>query len=82
MTQLETPPPNTEGKEVRKRAYLNLGVLRPYGIIFAFIAVFALLSLLTSAFATTRNILNVLDQAAQVGLAALGVTSRWARSSR
>jgi ribose transport system permease protein len=74
MTQLETPPPNTEGKEIRKRVKINLGALRPYGIIFAFIAVFALLSLLTSAFATTRNILNVLDQAAQVGLAALGVT--------
>ena len=74
MTQLETPPPNVEDKKVRKRNYLNLGALRPYGIIFAFIVVFAILSSMTSAFATTRNILNVLDQAAQVGLAALGVT--------
>ena len=74
MTQLETPPTNAEGQKAPKRMHLNLGALRPYGIIFAFIAVFALLSILTSAFATPRNILNVLDQAAQVGLAALGVT--------
>ena len=74
MTQLETPPPNAENKKVRKLKYLNLGALRPYGIIFAFMIVFAILSFMTSAFATTRNILNVLDQAVQVGLAALGVT--------
>ncbi|MGA2505560.1 MAG: ABC transporter permease [Anaerolineales bacterium] len=74
MTQLETPPPNAESKKVRKLKYLNLGALRPYGIIFAFMIVFAILSFMTSAFATTRNILNVLDQAVQVGLAALGVT--------
>jgi ribose transport system permease protein len=74
MTQLETPPPHVEGKKERKRNYLNLGALRSYGIIFAFIVVFAILSSMTSAFATTRNILNVLDQAVQVGLCALGVT--------
>jgi len=52
----------------------TFGVLREYGIIFAFIAVFVTLSLLTPAFFTTRNMLNVLDQASQVGLVALGAT--------
>ncbi len=74
MTQLETQPPQTDGQKARIRVPLNFGMLRSYGIIFAFIVVFILLSTLTSAFATTRNILNVLDQASQVGLAALGVT--------
>lgn len=74
MTKLQTQFPNADDKKVRKNKYINISVLRPYGIIFAFIVVFALLSLLTNAFATTRNILNILDQAAQVGLAAVGVT--------
>jgi ribose transport system permease protein len=53
---------------------LAFGVLREYGIIFAFLVVFVTLSLMTSAFFTTRNMLNVLDQSAQVGLVALGAT--------
>jgi ribose transport system permease protein len=53
---------------------LAFGILREYGIVFAFFAVFVTLSLLTSAFFTTRNMLNVLDQSAQVGLVALGAT--------
>lgn len=52
----------------------GFGLLREYGIVFAFLAVFAILSLLTPAFLTVRNILNVLDQAVQVGLVALGST--------
>jgi ribose transport system permease protein len=74
MTQSEPLPNITTGEKAPKRVALNLGALRQYGIIFAFLAVFAILSLLTDAFATTRNMLNVLDQASQVGLAALGVT--------
>lgn len=52
----------------------TFGILREYGIVIAFIAVFVTLSLLTPAFFTTRNMLNVLDQASQVGLVALGAT--------
>ena len=74
MTDSQPPlplPPNTESP----KAFLsNLGNLRQYGIIFAFVAVFAVLSMLTESFATPRNMLNVLDQASQVGLAALGAT--------
>jgi ribose transport system permease protein len=51
-----------------------MGTLRQYGIIFAFVAIFAILSILTESFATSRNMLNVLDQASQVGLASLGAT--------
>lgn len=73
MTDSDSPP--TVSTDVQApRFRLNLGILRQYGIVFAFVVVFATLSILTEAFATTRNMLNVLDQASQVGLAALGVT--------
>jgi ABC-type xylose transport system permease subunit len=55
-----------------RRFTIGIGVLREYGIILAFLAVFATLSFLTPAFFTVRNMLNVLDQSAQVGLVALG----------
>ena len=74
MTESTPPPAMPTEKEARPPFRLNLGILRQYGIVFAFLAVFAILSILTQAFATTRNMLNVLDQASQVGLAALGVT--------
>jgi ribose transport system permease protein len=74
MTQSDQPSNFTTSQKAPKRIDLNLRGFRQYGIIFAFLAVFAILSLLTNAFATTRNMLNVLDQASQVGLAALGVT--------
>ncbi|MEJ2555619.1 MAG: ABC transporter permease [Anaerolineae bacterium] len=54
--------------------HLAFGIFREYGIIFAFLIVFVTLSLLTPAFFTVRNMLNVLDQSAQVGLVALGAT--------
>lgn len=60
--------------EERKPRRLSLSILTDYGIIIAFIAVFVALSLLAPAFLSTRNMLNVLDQASQVGLVALGAT--------
>ncbi|MFW5942535.1 MAG: ABC transporter permease [Chloroflexota bacterium] len=64
---------------VARRAAQMLGgysrkAIRDYGIILAFLAVFTALSLMTPAFLTARNMLNVLDQASQVGLIALGAT--------
>lgn len=53
---------------------ITFGFLGEYGIVLAFFAVFAALSLLTPAFFTVRNMLNVLDQVAQVGLVALGMS--------
>jgi len=63
------------GSDVRRPlARRVLVALRQYGIVLAFLAVSASLSLLAPAFATPTNILNVLDQASQVGLVALGAT--------
>ena len=57
-----------------RRFTIGVSVLREYGIILAFLAVFVTLSLLTPAFFSIRNILNVLDQSSQVGLVAIGAT--------
>lgn len=60
--------------EEQKSRRFSLSILSDYGIIFAFIAVFVTLSILAPAFFSVRNMLNVLDQASQVGLVALGAT--------
>ena len=65
-----TPPNQKTSNSLRA----NFGALRQYGIIFAFVAVFTILSTMTDAFATKRNMLNVLDQVSQIGLASLGAT--------
>jgi ribose transport system permease protein len=74
MTNSDSPRVSVADQQQPRRFRINIGVLREYGIIFAFLMVFATLSLLTPAFFTTRNMLNVLDQATQVGLVALGAT--------
>ena len=48
--------------------------VRSYGIIVSFLALFAALSLASDKFLTPRNLLNVLDQSAPVGIIACGVT--------
>lgn len=48
--------------------------LRDYGIVLAFIALFVTLSLSTDTFLRTRNLLNILDQSAPVGIIACAVT--------
>lgn len=48
--------------------------LRDYGIVIAFLALCVALSLSTDAFLTRQNLLNVLDQAAPVGILACAVT--------
>lgn len=53
---------------------LSLQFFREYGIVFAFVAVFAVLSILSPAFFSLRNMANILDQSAQVGLVAIGAT--------
>lgn len=60
--------------EERKSRRIALRILTDYGIIIAFIVVFVALSILAPAFLSTRNMLNVLDQASLVGLVALGAT--------
>lgn len=53
---------------------INLQFFREYGIVFAFVVVFAVLSILSPAFFSLRNMANVLDQSAQIGLVAVGAT--------
>jgi ribose transport system permease protein len=60
------------GQQWAKR--FTVSVFREYGIVLAFLVVVAILSSLTPAFLTKRNMLNVFDQSAQVGLVALGAT--------
>ena len=48
--------------------------VRSYGIVVSFLALFVALSLASDKFLTPRNLLNVLDQSAPVGIIACGVT--------
>ncbi|MFN8678219.1 MAG: ABC transporter permease [Thermomicrobiales bacterium] len=48
--------------------------VRSYGIVLSFLALFIALSLATDKFLTQRNLLNILDQSAPVGIVACGVT--------
>lgn len=48
--------------------------LRDYGIVLAFVALFVALSLSTDTFLRPRNLLNILDQSAPVGIIACAVT--------
>jgi ribose transport system permease protein len=48
--------------------------LRDYGIVISFIALFVALSIATSTFLQERNLLNILDQSAPVGIIACAVT--------
>jgi ribose transport system permease protein len=52
----------------------RLAVLRDYGIVFSFVALFLTLTFTSDVFFTERNFLNVLDQSAAVGLMAAGGT--------
>lgn len=58
----------------RRRLPVGTRFWRDYGIVFAFVALFFALSLMTPAFLTARNMGNILDQAAQIGIIACGAT--------
>lgn len=49
-------------------------ILRNYGIVLAFVLLFLVLSLSTPAFLTARNLHNILDQSAEVGIVACAMT--------
>jgi ribose transport system permease protein len=53
---------------------LRISVLRDYGIVVSFLALFLTLSITSDVFLTKRNLLNILDQSAAVGLMACGGT--------
>ncbi|MDI6894512.1 MAG: ABC transporter permease [Bacillota bacterium] len=49
-------------------------ILRNYGIILAFVSLFVVLSFSTPAFLTVRNLHNIVDQSAEVGIVACAMT--------
>lgn len=48
--------------------------VRSYGIVLSFLGLFVALSLASDKFLTQRNLLNILDQSAPVGIVACGIT--------
>jgi ribose transport system permease protein len=58
----------------RRLPSLPVERLRDFGIVIALIAIFVALSLSSSVFLTTTNLLNILEQWAPVGIMALGGT--------
>jgi ribose transport system permease protein len=65
---------DVENPMIRKAGRIIFAVLADYGIVVAFVAVFCALAISTSAFFTVRNQLNILDQAAQIGIIACAAT--------
>ncbi|RCK74713.1 MAG: Ribose ABC transport system, permease protein RbsC [Anaerolineae bacterium] len=53
---------------------VRLDTLRDYGTIIAFVALFVVLSFTTPAFLSLRNLHNILDQSAHVGIIACAMT--------
>lgn len=66
-TPIESPSP-------RRLAFFDNVDVRSYGIVLSFLALFVVLSLTSPVFLTQRNLLNILDQSAPVGIVACGVT--------
>jgi ribose transport system permease protein len=73
MTSLEAGQPKTG--LVRKLTYgVRLSNLRAYAIVFTCAVLFVTLSLSSSSFFTTTNVLNILDQSSALGIIACGGT--------
>lgn len=53
---------------------INLHTLWDFGVVLTFIALFVALSVVSPAFLTTRNLVNILDQSASVGIIACAAT--------
>ncbi|HEX7660617.1 MAG TPA: ABC transporter permease [Pseudonocardiaceae bacterium] len=68
-----TPTPAATAAQPRSTSRLAFQ-LRDYGILLAFVAIVIALSVSTSTFLTTSNLVNLLDQCAEVGLLAAGAT--------
>jgi ribose transport system permease protein len=63
-----------DGVPTRRPSILDRIDVRSYGIVLSFLGLFIVLSLATDKFLTQRNLLNILDQSAPVGIVACGVT--------
>jgi len=73
LNTLETKTTDTKKANSKQRRY-QLSDLRDYGIAFSFILLFVILSFASPVFLSSRNILNILDQSAAVGVIAAGGT--------
>lgn len=63
-----------EGIGSRRPGMLDRIDVRSYGIVLSFLGLFVVLSIASDKFLTQRNLLNILDQSAPVGIVACGVT--------
>jgi inositol transport system permease protein len=70
------PPTATAAAQPAKRQWADVfrTIFRKYGIFLVFIAMLIVASILSPAFLTTTNLINVVRQMSVVGLIALGVT--------
>ncbi|HWV87884.1 MAG TPA: ABC transporter permease [Capillimicrobium sp.] len=71
MSTTTTEPPAAVPPASRARRGL---IVRDYGIVLCFVALFIALSLSTSTFLTERNLLNILDQSAPLGIITCAIT--------
>src|SRR4051812_13379230 len=69
-----TEAPRTSRRLAEIVARPRISVLRDYGIVLSFVALFVTLSFASPVFFTKVNLLNVVDQSAAVGLIACGGT--------
>ncbi|NPV70031.1 MAG: ABC transporter permease [Firmicutes bacterium] len=68
-------PSDSTKVQVEVRRPITVGtILRNYGIILAFLFFFVVLSFSTPAFLTARNLRNIVDQSADVGIVACAMT--------
>lgn len=67
----EAKHPSAVSRRLRR---LRLADMRDYGIALSFILIFVFLSLASPVFLSTRNMLNVVDQSAAIGIIAAGET--------
>ncbi|MFN8593184.1 MAG: ABC transporter permease [Thermomicrobiales bacterium] len=67
-------PSIAESLPVEAPRRINLHTLWDFGVVLTFIALFVALSVVSPAFLTTRNLVNILDQSASVGIIACAAT--------
>ena len=54
--------------------YIRLDILRDYGTVIAFVVLFVVLAIVSPAFTSARNLHNIVDQSAHVGIVACAMT--------
>ena len=62
-----------ETKRVSPRR-IRLDILRDYGTVIAFVVLFVVLAIVSPAFTSARNLHNIVDQSAHVGIVACAMT--------